>query len=147
MNPVAEHLAVAGDYRPVVRAIKSRLIHIAEPDDPGAPTAGAHPSRVGVVPLGLADGYQTIRPDAQAYALLGGCRVRITGVALEYILLDLSDFDEASVGDEIVLLGKSGSHQIRLADIASWQGSPPHATLLAFEGRLQARYLDDGIYA
>ena len=137
MSPVAEHVAVSGDYRPVVRAIKSRLIHIGEPGQPH------RPARVGVIPVGLADGYQAVRSDAPACALLRGHRVPLAGVSLEYIVLDLSDVDDARVGDEVVLLGESGSKRILLSDLAAWQGAAPHAVLMSFEGRLRARYLGD----
>lgn len=138
MSPIDKDIAVAGDYRPVVRAIKSRLIHIGEPGDP------RHPRRVGVVPLGLADGYQQLKPDVRAWALLDGRRVPLEGVSLEYIVLDLSDFDGARVGDEVVLMGESGSQQILLSDIAEWQGLALHAVMMSFEGRLRARYVGDG---
>jgi len=134
MSPIDEHLVVSGDYRPVVRAIKSRLIHIGETGD------AALPARVGILPIGLADGYQAIQPGAPACALLGGRRVPLRGVSLEYITLDLGDFDDARVGDEVVLLGNSGSEEIRLSDIAGWQGVKLHAVMLSFEGRLRARY-------
>ena len=70
-----------------------------------------------------------------------GRRVPIRGVSLEYLSLDLEDLADARVGDEIVLLGKSGDEEIRLDDIARWRGSAPHEALLSFEGRLRARYL------
>jgi alanine racemase len=135
MSPVSADIAVFGSYRPVVKAIKSRIIHIGTP---GAP------ARVGVAPIGLADGYVSHRPDSSPYALLAGRRAPVWGVSLEYLSLDLSDFPDARVGDEIVLLGRSGDsdEEILLGDIASWQGSAQHAVLMAFEGRLRARYLD-----
>ena len=132
MSPVSDDVAVAGDYRPVVKWIKSRLIHIGTPPGRG---------RVGVVPLGIADGYQPVKPGAPASALIDGRRVPMHGVSLEYISLDLSDIADARVGDEVILLGASGDEEILLADIASWQGSVPHVTLMAFEGRLRARYI------
>lgn len=135
MSPVSADVAVAGDYRPVVRAIKARLIQVGEPKDPN------RPARVGVVPIGLADGYQKLRPGARGSALLHGRRVPIQAVSLEYVVLDLSDFDGARVGDEVVLVGDSGGERIGLEELAGWQESPPHATLMAFEGRLRARYV------
>jgi alanine racemase len=96
---------------------------------------------VGVAPIGLADGYLSHRPDSAPYALLGGRRVPIRGVSLEYISLDLSDFADARVGDEIVLLGRSSGEEILLADIARWRDCAPHEALMAFEGRLCARYV------
>ena len=128
MSPVSQDIAVGGSYRPVVKAIKSRIIHI-----------GAR--RVGVIPIGLADGYGSLQPGAAAQVLLEGRRVRIQGVSLEYIMLDLSDFADARIGDEVVLLGRSGDDEILLADVASWQGTAPHEALMRFEGRLRARYL------
>jgi alanine racemase len=136
MSPVDKDVAIAAEYRPVVSAIKGRLIHVGEPGDP------LKPARVGVVPIGLADGYLAVQPASGAYVLHGGQRVPLKGVSLEYIVLDLSDFESARVGDEIVMLGESGSERIGLEQFASWQGAAPHASLLAFEGRLAARYLE-----
>ena len=76
------------------------------------------------------------------HALLGGRRVPIRGVSLEYIVLDLSDFRDAKVGDEVVLLGRDGEEEIRLADIARWQEATPHEILMGFEGRLRVHYLE-----
>ena len=132
MSPVSVEIAIAGAYRPVVRAIKSRIIHIGPPG----------PRRVGVIPLGLADGYRSLEKDASAYALLEGRRVPIRGVSLEYISLELEGFDEARIGDEVVLLGRSGDDEILLAELASWQGAQPHEVLMSFEGRLRTRYLE-----
>jgi alanine racemase len=133
MSPVADDVAVAGDYRPVVRSIKSRLIHIGNPPERG---------RVGVVPLGIADGYQPVNAEAPACALVRGRRVPMHGVSLEYISLDLSELGDAEVGDEVTLLGADGGEEIALSDIAKWQGTAPHVCLMAFEGRLRARYLE-----
>jgi alanine racemase len=133
MSPVSSDVAPADAYRPVVRAIKSRLIQVG---GPGA-------SRRGVIPLGLADGYRPVKPDASAYALIDGHRAPLRGVSLEYISLDLTDLEGARVGDEVVLLGRSGHEEILLSDIATWQGSKPHESLMAFEGRLRGRYIDD----
>ena len=133
MSPLSEDIAASGSYRPVVQAIKSCIIHV------GPREAAAC---VGVAPIGLADGYLSHRPGSAPYALLSGRRVPIRGVSLEYISLDLSDFADARVGDEIVLLGRSGEEEILLADIARWRDSAPHEALMAFEGRLRARYVD-----
>jgi alanine racemase len=134
MSPVASDVASADAYRPVVRAIKSRLIQIAGPDAS---------RRKGVIPLGLADGYRPVKPDAGAYALIAGRRAPLRGTSLEYISLDLSGHDEARIGDEVVLLGRSGDEEILLSDLAAWQGSRPHESLMAFEGRLRGRYIED----
>ena len=133
ISPLTDDVAVTGAYRPVVKAIKSRLIHI------GTRENGA---RIGVLPIGLADGYLPVDPAASPYALLGGRRVAIVGVSLEYVSLDLSSVSDSRVGDQVVLLGESGDEEILLSDLASWRGSSAHEVLLGFEGRLRARYLE-----
>ncbi len=132
MTPVDAEVAVFDELRPVVRAIKSRIIHVGTPGDP---------PRVGVAPIGLADGYLAHRAGAASCVLHEGRRVPLRGVSLEYVVLDLSDFPDVEIGDEIVLLGRSGDEEIRVEEIAGWQGSASHAVLMAFEGRLQARYV------
>lgn len=143
VSSVAPDVAGIAPYRPVLAAIKSRLIHVGSLKsgmrDAGA---GSVPSRVGVVPLGLADGYRPLVAEADAYTLIGGRRAPIKGVSLEHMTLDLSDFGDARVGDEVVVLGQSGEEEITLYDIASWQGTRAHAALMAFDRRLACRYLD-----
>ena len=134
MSPVPKSIAIRADLQPVVSGIKSRLIQIGEPGES---------QRIGVIPIGLADGYRSLPASTSAHALLGGRRVAIRGVSLEYISLDLSGHEDARVGDEVVLLGRSGDEEIVLADIARWQDAAPHEVVMGFEGRLRARYLDD----
>ena len=63
-------------------------------------------------------------------------------MSLEHITLDLSARPDAGVGDEVVLLGESGGESITLPDLAEWQGTRLHHVLMAFDGRLPARYRD-----
>ena len=141
---VAPSVADASAFRPVLRAIRSRLIHA------GPPKAGMRgaaerdtPRRIGVIPLGLADGYRAPLSGRPACALVDGTRVPIRGVSLEHVTLDLSERPAARVGDEVVLLGESGSESITLADLAEWQGTRQHHVLMALDGRLPARYVDE----
>ena len=130
-------------FRPVLRAIRSRIIHA------GPPKAGMRglperetPSRIGVIPLGLADGYRPAAAGRTAFALVDGARVPIRGVSLEHVTLDLSARPTAGVGDEVVLLGEDGGESITLADLAEWQGVRLHHILMSFDQRLPARYVD-----
>ena len=140
---VAPSVADTSAFRPVLRSITSRLIHA------GTPKAGMRglperetPSRIGVIPLGLADGYRPAIAGRTACALVAGARAPIRGVSLEHITLDLSERPAAGVGDEVVLLGESGGESITLADLADWQGTRMHQILMSFDRRLPAHYLD-----
>ena len=141
---VAPSVANTSVFRPVLRSIRSRLVH-AGPPKAGMRDAPEHdtPSRIGVIPLGLADGYRPPLAGRSAYALVAGERAPIRGLSLEHITLDLSALPAARVGDEAVLLGESGGESISLADLAEWQGTRLHHVLMAFDRRLPAHYADE----
>jgi alanine racemase len=133
ISPVPPELAELGPFKPVLRSIKSCLIHVHEP--------GGTPSRVGVIPLGLVDGYLPPLPGSGAHVLIDGRPAPIKGPSLEYMSLDLSDHDTARVGDEVVLLGASGGAEITIEDVATWRGGFPHHVLMSFNQRLPCRYI------
>ena len=140
---IAPSVADTSSFRPVLRSIRSRLIHAGPPKAGMRGVAeGDTPRRIGVIPLGLADGYRAPLAGRPACALVTGERVPIRGVSLEHITLDLSERPTAGVGDEVVLLGKSGGESITLADLAEWQGTRMHQVLMAFDRRLPAQYVD-----
>ncbi|MCZ6616553.1 MAG: hypothetical protein O7E57_00365 [Gammaproteobacteria bacterium] len=60
-----------------------------------------------------------------------GERVPIAGVSLEYTNLDISQI-HAEVGDEVVLLGRSGDESIGLDDLAVWWKVGPLHALMSF---------------
>ena len=130
-------------FRPVLRSIVSRLIHVA-PVKAGMRDAGPRPpSRLGVIPLGLAEGYGSPLGERGARALIRGRRVPLCFVSLEHITLDLSDAPDAAVGDEVVLLGPSGRDEITLAELSAWQGRRMHEVLMAFDRRLPVEHVGD----
>ena len=141
---IAPSVADTSAFRPVLRSIRSRLIHAGPPKAGmrGAPERDL-PSRIGVLPLGLADGYRPPLAGRAAYALVAGERAPIRGLSLEHLTLDLSALPAAGVGDEVVLLGESGGESISLADLAEWQGTRLHHVLMAFDRRLPAHYVDE----
>lgn len=143
VSSVADDVAAIDPYRPVLKAIKSRLIHVG-PVKAGMRDAGPEaPRRVGVIPLGFVDGYRRVAAGSPACVLVAGRRAAIKSISLEHMSLDLSDFEQARIGDEVVLLGASGGEMITLADIAAWQDARPHHVLMAFDRRLPVRYLGE----
>jgi len=145
LGAVDPDLAPIGPYRPVLKAIKARLIHIGTfPDDPALKEGGYHPlrqsGRTGVVPLGLFDGYRKQRGDAPAAVLLNGKRRPVLGVSLEHLTFDLLDDGSVAVGDEVTVLGVDGGNEITLRELAGWQDTGLNDLLMNFDRRLPARY-------
>ena len=143
--PIAPTVADCTAFRPVLRAIRTRLIHVAA--HPGARTVGlgghypmAGGSVTGVVPIGTRDGYRGARA-GKAVVLLRGARTPVLGVSLEHTTLDLTGVRAAAVGDEVVILGRDGEDGITLREMAEWQEAHPLEVLTALSGRIPCRYL------
>ena len=132
--------------RPAFKALKSRLIHVAHHEQ-GADIAigglfGLTSGRTaGVAPVGLASGLLRPVPGGAAYALVRGRRVPVIAVSLEHTTLDLDGVEDASVGDEVTLIGVDGGEEITLDDMAAWQGRSPLEVLCMLAGRSERRFV------
>ena len=128
-----------------VLTVKARVVTIqsVEPGDTvgyGMRWQARRPSRIGVLPLGYADGFPRVRNEG--HALLHGCRVPIVGgVAMDAILVDLTDLQDARVGDEAVLLGCQGEIEITAQDLATLKRSVTYDLLAGWRARLPRRLL------
>jgi len=101
------------------------------------------PSRVGLLPLGYADGYGW-RLGNRAQALAGDRRVDVIGnVSMDMTAIDLTD-SEHREGSEVTLLGGSGRDSISAHDLARWAGTIPYETLVAFGLRLPRVHVQGG---
>ena len=99
--------------RPVM-SLRARLIAVnplaaGESVGYGATYTGREAGRIGVVSIGYDDGYPRSAPNGTPVLVrVGGQlhRSRLSGrVSMDLITIDLSDFPEAKVGDEVILWG------------------------------------------
>lgn len=116
-------------WRHALVGLRSRLVMIKSLADPGdvmrAPFLPLrHGMRLGLIPYGWSDGFPRKMPES-AVALVRGRRVKLLGPShSELIRVDLTDIPDAQLGDEVVLLGRSGSDQITIDELAAqWQMS------------------------
>jgi alanine racemase len=93
------------------------------------------PTRVGLVPVGYADGYAP-RLGSGAVALVRAQRVPVIGaVSMDALTVDLSGVG-AEVGDEVVLLGRQGDAEISAHELATWSGVGLYQATCALSRRL-----------
>ena len=111
---------------PALSAIKARIVSLKHCDDSmGPPPAlpGYHPGmRMAVLGIGWGHGVpRAIK--STVTALVRGQRVPVVPpIHLEHLRIDVTGVPEAELGDEVVLLGRSGDARITLADVASsWE--------------------------
>lgn len=80
-------------------------------------------TRLGVLPVGYADGYDR-KCGNSAHVLVRGKRAPILGrVCMNLVMVDLTDIPEVSLEDTAVLLGKDGNEIITAEMMAEWVGT------------------------
>jgi alanine racemase len=76
--------------------------------------------RIGVLPLGYADGIPRLFSNTGAF-LVRGVRCPIIGrICMNMTMIDLSGTSEAVIGERVTLIGKDGSANIGADDWGSW---------------------------
>ncbi|MBW6399261.1 alanine racemase [Roseomonas sp. HJA6] len=114
--------------RPVVAALKTRVIQVKTHPPGSGWYADETPCdvmrRSVVVPLGYLDGLNFHPPGH--VALLRGMRVPVLGRrGIEHMVLDASGVPDATVGDEVVFVGRQGEDSITLDELAAVIGQQP----------------------
>ena len=94
---------------------------------------------IGVVPLGLIDGYRPARTGV-AEMLVHGRRAPVLRTSLEATTLDLTDIPDVALGEPVIALGEDGPARITLDDMATWQGTSALEVLTTFSDRMPVSY-------
>jgi alanine racemase len=81
------------------------------------------PSRIAVLPVGYAEGYDR-GLSGVAHVLVRGRRAPIRGrICMNICLADVTDIPGVSLEDEVVLLGSQGEETITAEQLATWAGT------------------------
>lgn len=136
------------DIKPVM-SLKARISHIKElPEDRQVSYGGKYQAskgdRIGTIAVGYADGY-TRAQSGKAEVLYKGKRVKVIGnICMDQCMIDLSDFPDASVGDEVVLIGRSRDEEITADEVASRYGTIGYEVVCAVNRRVPRYYFKNG---
>ncbi len=94
--------------------------------------------RIGVIPVGYADGYRRVE---NQQVLVQGKRVPVVGrVCMDQCMLQLDSVPEAKIGDEVVLLGQQGNDHIRAEELALRWGTNNYEVVCGLADRLPRLY-------
>src|SRR6266436_3398304 len=108
--------------RPALRALATRVIALKQlaPRErfaEQAPFPVTGPMRLGVVPMGSADGLRWLHAGR---VLVRGRAVPLIGTpSLEHTRIDLTAVPDAAVGDEVIIIGRQGDLEITPAEVAA----------------------------
>jgi alanine racemase len=96
--------------------------------------------RIAVLPIGYGDGYPRVRNTGAA--LVHGHRAPVIGsLAMDALMVDITDIPAAQVGDEVVMMGRQGGEEISIQDLAKMKGSVSYDILVSWKFRLPRVYL------
>jgi len=105
---------------PALEQIASRLVQVRRVSRASYEDDGPYPlspgMRVGILPIGRADGLPSI---GAGHVLVGGRPARILRIWTEHTAIDLTDLPSAEPGEEAVLFGAQGEGAITVADVAA----------------------------
>jgi alanine racemase len=98
-------------------------------------------SRIAVVSLGYADGYTRCFSN-NAEMLVGGHRAPVIGrVCMDLTMLDVTDTDHVSEGDEVVILGTQNGQVITATELSRRSGTIPYEILTSLGSRSRRQYV------
>ncbi|MDI6726995.1 MAG: alanine racemase [Smithellaceae bacterium] len=141
--------AISGVQLNPVMTFKTRVVLIKE--FPAGASIGygrsfitARTTRIATIPVGYGDGYGFILSN-QGEALVGGRRAPLVGrLSMDVSTIDVTDLDNCSVGEEVVLLGRQGEEHITANEIAHKLGSISYEILCALGKRAPRIFLQQG---
>ena len=99
---------------------------------------------VATVPIGYADGVRRNLSGTGAAVLIGGRRRQIIGtITMDQLMVDCGD-DDVACGDEVVLLGRQGTEEIRAEEWARTLGTIGYEVVCGIGARVPRRYATGG---
>lgn len=101
-------------------------------------------TRVATLPVGYHDGYHS-RLSPRAHVLVHGQRAPVIGrVTMDYIMVDVTDIPNVSVGDAVTLLGHNGGESVSALDLAEWAGTVAYEIPSQLGSRVRREYVGAG---
>lgn len=132
-----------------ILALRSRIARIqpvatGESVGYGRSWRAERPSRIATVMAGYADGLRRSLSNKGA-ALVRGCRAPFAGrVAMDMVMLDVTDIPDAAAGDEVTFIGEQSGASIDADELAELSGTISYEVLAGIMARVPRYYLRGG---
>ena len=96
--------------------------------------------RIATIPTGYADGYPRAL-SGKGEVLIAGQRAKIVGrVCMDQMMVDITDIQNVSMGDEVILIGADGNERITADDLAQASGTIGYEIVCGISSRV-ARFV------
>ena len=98
-------------------------------------------SIIATLPVGYADGLNRLLSNRGQVIINGNYAPIVGAVAMDSILVDVSEIPEAKSGDEVVIIGEQGNLKISAWDVAHWSSTIPYEVLCGITSRVPRFYI------
>jgi alanine racemase len=126
-------------------AWKSRVVYfkVVKPGHAvsyGSTWQSDHNVRIVTVPVGYGDGFFRSMSNRAHVIIRGKEYPQVGGICMDQLMVNI-EWDSAYNGDEVILLGESGSAKITVEDLAEWAGTIPYEILTNINTRVPRVYV------
>jgi alanine racemase len=124
------------------RVVYFKVVKAGHPVSYGSTWQSDHPVRIVTVPVGYGDGYFRSMSN-QAQVLIRGKKYPQVGrICMDQVMVNI-EADSAFNGDEVTLMGESGSLAISAQELADWAGTIPYEILTNINTRVPRVYITE----
>ncbi len=137
----------SSDFIPAM-TIKARILDIRNvpegtPISYGRVFVTNRPSRIGVLAMGYADGYNRLFSN-NVHVIVKGEKVPVVGrVCMDLTMVDLTDVSGVEKDDEAVIIGRQGNCTITADELAGRAGTISYEILTSLGNRSRRVYVED----
>ncbi len=138
----------AVDLKPVM-TLKARISYIKTLNTDsgisyGLTYQGRKGQRIATLPIGYADGYTRLLSNIGEVIVKGRKTVVVGTICMDQCMIDVTDIEDAEIGDEVILFGSDGINEIKVEDVAEKCGKISYELLCAIGRRVPRIYLRNG---
>ena len=135
------------DLKPAL-SLKTRIVYIKKMPVGSSISYGRtyitdKPSLIATIAVGYGHGYNR-KLSNKGEVLIGGKRAKIIGtICMDQCLCDVTHVPEASIGDDVVLIGKQGDQEITADELADKIGTISYEILCGINANVKRKYIGD----
>lgn len=101
-------------------------------------------SKIATIPVGYADGYSR-GLSGRAHVIVGGKLCNLVGnICMDQCMIDVTDVNNISIGDEVILFGKDGCAEVAVEELAEKMGTINYEILCMVGKRIPRIYIRNG---
>src|SRR5262249_19751673 len=98
-------------------------------------------SRIATLPAGYADGVRRLLSN-RGRVIVRGCLAPIVGlISMDLMMIDVTEIGGATVGDEVIIIGRQGDHSVTVEEIAAETGTLSYEITCGIGSRVPRRYV------